>query len=128
MLGIQGKVWLTLVPLSVATLVAVSRTMDYRRAYSIQAVCRDAKPMTDHWHDVMAGSILGLIFSYFAYRQYYPSLEDHKAHLPYTTRFEEPVDDMGVPPYQSGVCNGLGAAEENIGLMASDASRQSGQC
>lgn len=40
----------------------------------------------DHWHDVLAGSILGLVLAYFSYRQYYPSLASASAHRPYAPR------------------------------------------
>lgn len=41
---------------------------------------------TDHWHDVVAGSILGLAVAYFAYRQYFPSLASPMSHKPYPPR------------------------------------------
>lgn len=40
-----------------------------------------------HWQDVSVGSIVGLVFSYFAYRQYYPSLSAEDAHIPFEPRF-----------------------------------------
>jgi hypothetical protein len=40
----------------------------------------------DHWQDVLAGSILGTVISYFAYRQYYPSLASEVSHRPYAPR------------------------------------------
>ncbi|KAI0703635.1 phosphatidic acid phosphatase type 2/haloperoxidase [Cytidiella melzeri] len=64
------KVWLVLTPLVGATLVAVSRTMDYRH----------------HWHDVLAGSALGLVLSYLTYRQYFPPLQSHECDEPYPSR------------------------------------------
>lgn len=54
--GFTYKSWLLLAPLSCATLVAVSRTMDYRH----------------HATDVIAGSVIGLLGGWYAYRQYYP--------------------------------------------------------
>ncbi|KIJ64294.1 hypothetical protein HYDPIDRAFT_62127, partial [Hydnomerulius pinastri MD-312] len=74
--GHASKAWLSLAPLSAASLVAISRTMDYRH----------------HWQDVLTGSLLGLVISYFAYRQYYPDLASKTAHVPYATRFEEEVE------------------------------------
>ncbi|KAL1748066.1 phosphatidic acid phosphatase type 2/haloperoxidase [Schizophyllum fasciatum] len=68
--GHAGKAWLALTPFAGATLVAISRTMDYRH----------------HWQDVLVGSILGTVMSYFAYRQYYPALADPLAHRPYSPR------------------------------------------
>ncbi|KAJ3866580.1 phosphatidic acid phosphatase type 2/haloperoxidase [Lentinula novae-zelandiae] len=70
--GHIGKVWLFLAPFSGAALVAISRTMDYRRKY--------------HWQDVFIGSILGTVMAYFSYRQYYPSLSSELCHQPYSPR------------------------------------------
>ncbi|KAI0093873.1 PAP2-domain-containing protein [Irpex rosettiformis] len=71
------KVWLVITPLIGATLVAVSRTMDYRH----------------HWQDVLSGSILGIVLSYLTYRQYYPPLHSADCHQPYPprVRFDEPI-------------------------------------
>lgn len=74
--GHTHKAWISVAPIFGAILVAVSRTMDYRH----------------HWEDVVAGSILGLVVSYFAYRQYFPSLSSptsHKPHPPRVRREEE---------------------------------------
>ncbi|KAG8737633.1 hypothetical protein FRC10_007975 [Ceratobasidium sp. 414] len=68
--GHTGKAWIALTPLTGALLVAVSRTMDYRH----------------HWQDVLVGSIAGLVFAYFSYRQYYPTLESPYSHKPYAPR------------------------------------------
>ncbi|KAH7914956.1 PAP2-domain-containing protein [Hygrophoropsis aurantiaca] len=68
--GHHFKAWLSVTPLFGATLVAISRTMDSRH----------------HWQDVIAGSILGLVVSYFAYRQYFPSLASPVSHRPYSPR------------------------------------------
>ncbi|KAG8705829.1 hypothetical protein FRC08_001420 [Ceratobasidium sp. 394] len=68
--GHTGKAWIALTPLTGALLVAISRTMDYRH----------------HWQDVLVGSIAGLVFSYFSYRQYYPTLESPYSHKPYSPR------------------------------------------
>jgi diacylglycerol diphosphate phosphatase/phosphatidate phosphatase len=47
----------------------------------------------DNWQDVVAGSILGLVIAYFAYRQYFPSLASPMSHRPYSPRVprDEPV-------------------------------------
>ncbi|KAF8740515.1 Acid phosphatase-like protein, partial [Rhizoctonia solani] len=73
--GHTGKAWIALTPLTGALLIAISRTMDYRH----------------HWQDVLVGSAVGLLFSYFAYRQYYPTLESPFSHKPYSPRI--PKDD-----------------------------------
>uniref|UniRef100_A0A1D1XEG1 Lipid phosphate phosphatase 2 n=1 Tax=Anthurium amnicola TaxID=1678845 RepID=A0A1D1XEG1_9ARAE len=57
-------------PLVVATLIAVSRTEDYRH----------------HWQDVLAGGLVGFFLSYFAYKQYYPSLHSPVSDKPYSVR------------------------------------------
>jgi diacylglycerol diphosphate phosphatase/phosphatidate phosphatase len=43
---------------------------------------------TDHWHDVVAGSLLGFGIANFTYRQYFPSLGSKLSHLPYAPRIE----------------------------------------
>lgn len=68
--GYTHKAWLCVFPLYGAALVAVSRTMDYRH----------------HWHDVLAGSFLGIVTACFAYRQYFRSLASKTSHLPYAPR------------------------------------------
>ncbi|KDQ60760.1 hypothetical protein JAAARDRAFT_125403 [Jaapia argillacea MUCL 33604] len=75
--GHAGKAWLSVAPLAAASMVAISRSMDYRH----------------HWHDILVGSILGLTMAYFCYRQYYPSLGDELSHRPYSPRIkrEEPI-------------------------------------
>ncbi|KAI0748195.1 phosphatidic acid phosphatase type 2/haloperoxidase [Daedaleopsis nitida] len=70
--GHAVKAWLSLAPLAGAALVAISRTMDYRH----------------HWQDVLTGSLLGLVVSYFAYRQYYPPLTSDISHQPYPPRYK----------------------------------------
>ncbi|KAH0827133.1 PAP2-domain-containing protein [Lanmaoa asiatica] len=68
--GHTHKAWISVTPLAGATLVAISRTMDYRH----------------HMEDVVAGSILGFVVAYFAYRQYFPSLASPMSHRPYSPR------------------------------------------
>ncbi|KAI8871999.1 acid phosphatase/Vanadium-dependent haloperoxidase [Ramicandelaber brevisporus] len=53
-------------PLIGAGLIAVSRTTDYRH----------------HWQDVLVGAFIGLASAYFAYRQFYPTLESHDCARP----------------------------------------------
>ncbi|KAG6376387.1 PAP2-domain-containing protein [Boletus reticuloceps] len=85
--GHTHKAWISLTPLAGATLVAISRTMDYRH----------------HWHDVVAGSILGLVVSYFAYRQYFPSLSSPMSHRPTPHRFRDSDDGDQVELIDGGV-------------------------
>lgn len=103
--GHASKVWLAIAPLSVASLVAISRTMDYRH----------------HWHDVVAGSLLGLVLAHFAYKQYYPSLSHIEPHVPYMTRFEELLGHGSEPAisiYRDVEADAEnGPSEENVGLI-----------
>jgi diacylglycerol diphosphate phosphatase/phosphatidate phosphatase len=69
-MGHSGKSWIAFAPLTGAALVAISRTMDYRH----------------HWHDVLVGSIVGLVLAWFSYRQYYPPLTSTLSHRPYSPR------------------------------------------
>lgn len=112
---------MVIAPLSVASLVAISRTMDYRRAYSNRFFHLFTKYVVDHWHDVVAGSLLGLVLAYFAYKQYYPGLAHREAHVPYTTRFEEPLGngiDPGLPIYRDTEADvEIGSGEESVGLL-----------
>ncbi|KAF5386621.1 hypothetical protein D9615_001890 [Tricholomella constricta] len=78
--GHAGKAWLAISPFAAAALVAISRTMDYRH----------------HWQDVLVGSILGTVVSYFTYRQYYPSLAAELSHRPYSPRIKR--EDAEVLP------------------------------
>lgn len=40
-----------------------------------------------HWQDVTVGSLVGIGFSFFAYRQYYPPLSAPDAHVPFEPRY-----------------------------------------
>src|SRR6266511_5835554 len=48
----------------------------------------------DHWHDVLIGAAVGTLFSYFAYRQYYPSLASPTSHQPYSPRIVREVEEV----------------------------------
>ncbi|GAA5931405.1 hypothetical protein JCM3775_005016 [Rhodotorula graminis] len=68
--GHAFKSWLAIAPLIGATLIAVSRTMDYRH----------------HATDVIAGGLLGTVIAVFTYHLYYPSLYSPQCHLPFSPR------------------------------------------
>ncbi|EJD02401.1 PAP2-domain-containing protein [Fomitiporia mediterranea MF3/22] len=111
--GHTTKAWISLTPLSGAALVAISRTMDYRH----------------HWQDVLVGSILGLVMSFFAYRQYYPPLGSPRAHKPFSPRIKRertadenestPSDESNapiLPTLRPGFSGGsLRGSKDNIG-------------
>jgi diacylglycerol diphosphate phosphatase / phosphatidate phosphatase len=57
---------------------------------------------TDHWHDILVGSLVGLLLSYFSYRQYFPSLASPLSHRPYSPRIEsEDESGHGLPTHNS---------------------------
>ncbi|SJX64521.1 related to DPP1-diacylglycerol pyrophosphate phosphatase [Sporisorium reilianum f. sp. reilianum] len=74
--GHAVSAWLCGIPLMAATLIAVSRTMDYRH----------------HATDVIAGALLGLVIAYWSYKLYYPALSHRLSHKPYSPRI--PAEHM----------------------------------
>ncbi|KIY65480.1 PAP2-domain-containing protein, partial [Cylindrobasidium torrendii FP15055 ss-10] len=74
--GHTGKAWISLAPFCGATLIAISRTMDYRH----------------HWHDVLIGGLLGTALAFFSYRQYFPRLSSEVSHLPFSPRVKHGED------------------------------------
>lgn len=87
--NLKGKAWISLTPFLAAALVAISRTMDYRRtclSYSFFYLPPHHSTRPDHWHDVLVGGILGAVLAYFSYRQYYPSLASKDSQRPYSPR------------------------------------------
>jgi diacylglycerol diphosphate phosphatase/phosphatidate phosphatase len=85
--------------------------MDYRRwcssihllPYSTLSVFKS----TDHWHDIVVGSAVGLLLSYFSYRQYYPSLGSPLSHRPYAPRIES-EEESGLPMHNDPHSNDPG--------------------
>jgi diacylglycerol diphosphate phosphatase/phosphatidate phosphatase len=56
----------------------------------------------DHWHDIVVGSLVGLLLSYFSYRQYFPSLASPLSHRPYSPRIErEDESGPGLPTHNN---------------------------
>ncbi|KAF8578002.1 PAP2-domain-containing protein [Ramaria rubella] len=78
--GYTARSWLSLVPLLGAALVAVSRTMDYRH----------------HWEDVVVGSLLGLTYSFFSYRQFFPPLAHPSSEVTHAPRIDLSPLSMGM--------------------------------
>ncbi|CAO1630512.1 unnamed protein product [Parajaminaea phylloscopi] len=68
--GYAAVQWLVFVPMIGATLIAVSRTSDYRH----------------HASDVIAGGILGAVVAVSTYFTYYPGLFHRECHKPYPPR------------------------------------------
>ena len=76
--------------------------MDYRRKQCLLTIpiSEFIFILLDHWHDILIGSLLGLLMSFFAYRQYYPSLAAPFSHKPYSPRI--PHDDPVLPSHTTG--------------------------
>jgi len=72
-----------------------------------------ASPLTyitvDHWHDVLVGSAVGTLLSYFAYRQYYPSLVSPMSHQPYSPRIAREAEQEVLPTHS--VCPSFSSCE-----------------
>lgn len=79
----RGQSWrlcLSIIPLLVALLVAISRTCDYHH----------------HWQDVTFGSLMGLSLSYLCYRQYFPPLNSKLSHRNYVDIFQRHGIDVNL--------------------------------
>lgn len=90
-----------------AALVAISRTMDYRRAFypsQWHLLLHSPFNPTDHWHDVLIGSLVGTFFGFFSYRQYYPDLSSPLSHRPYSPRIKR-EDAEVLPTYNTNSNN-----------------------
>jgi len=95
--GHTAKAWIALTPLAGASLVAISRSMDYRH----------------HWHDIVVGSAVGLVLAYFSYRQYFPSLASPLSHRPYASRIESEEESGPLLPTQNDPHTGDHRHSEN---------------
>jgi diacylglycerol diphosphate phosphatase/phosphatidate phosphatase len=58
----------------------------------------------DHWHDVLVGSLIGTLFSFFSYRQYFPDLSSPLSHRPYSPRIKREEADV-LPTYNTTTDN-----------------------
>ncbi|KAK4704474.1 diacylglycerol diphosphate phosphatase / phosphatidate phosphatase, partial [Phenoliferia sp. Uapishka_3] len=91
------KAWVCVIPLLGAALIAISRTMGMLYALSHRKMWKLTRiTITDYRHhatDVLIGSLLGVLIAYFTYSLYYPPLNSHKAHLPYSPRIPRHVNN-----------------------------------
>ncbi|KAL1410923.1 hypothetical protein Q8F55_001866 [Vanrija albida] len=94
--GYTFKSWLLLAPISCSSLIAVSRTMDYRH----------------HPTDVIAGAIIGVLGAWWGYRQYYPALVTPKSFKPFRPRVPRddalPLHNLGPATPGTGEPDGYG--------------------
>lgn len=64
----EGKSWklsFSIIPLIIATGIAISRTCDNHH----------------HWQDVTVGSLLGIVTAYVVYRRYFPSIQHRHCNM-----------------------------------------------
>ncbi|KAK0544171.1 hypothetical protein OC846_003381 [Tilletia horrida] len=76
--------WVVILPLVGATLIAVSRSMDYRH----------------HASDLIAGALLGFWISVAIYFMYFPSLTHPQAHKPWAPRVYKAIAGGDWPGYE----------------------------
>jgi hypothetical protein len=70
--------------------------MDYRRTPQFPIKETILIP-ADHWQDVLVGSIIGIVFSYFGYRQYFPNLGSPNSERPYSPRIMREAEQEALP-------------------------------
>jgi hypothetical protein len=51
----------------------------------------------DHWQDVLVGSLVGTLLSFFVYRLYYQPLESPISDRPYSPRIQREAEEEGLP-------------------------------
>lgn len=66
-----------------------------------------------HWQDVTVGSLVGLLFSFFAYRQYFPPLGAQDCHAAYPPRFLRGSPSMSLAAINGRNGAGTGAEEQS---------------
>ncbi|KAJ3992813.1 phosphatidic acid phosphatase type 2/haloperoxidase [Lentinula boryana] len=71
------KVWLVFSPLVLSIWICLTRVADRRH----------------HWNDVATGFIIGLLFTYIFYRQFYPPLGDPECNVPFPPRITMTEDE-----------------------------------
>ncbi|RUS18341.1 phosphatidic acid phosphatase type 2/haloperoxidase [Endogone sp. FLAS-F59071] len=84
--GHTYKSFIFVLPMVLATYIATTRLEDYRH-----------RPL-----DVTAGGAVGIVFAFFAYRQYYPPLSHPQSHKPYSPRIPR-LDSDDIRPIQHGL-------------------------
>lgn len=101
------KAWIAFAPLIGATLIAVSRTMDYRH----------------HATDVIAGSLLGAFVALVTYHLYFPSVFSPQCHLPFSPRIPPsmPQDRIALESTTSASDSGGETAPRNGAAAAAAA-------